>query len=125
MATTNFVDEDTVVVADWLNDVDELVYTTYPAHSTAYTAHVAAYDAHITDYNTHVTTYDAHIANTSNPHSVTKAQVGLGNVTNDAQLKVASNLSDVASAATSRTNLDVYSTTESDNQAIAYAIALG
>lgn len=28
----------------------------------------------------------AHIANVSNPHAVTKAQVGLGNVTNDAQL---------------------------------------
>jgi hypothetical protein len=31
----------------------------------------------------------AHAANTSNPHSTTKAQVGLGNVTNDAQVKVA------------------------------------
>ena len=34
-----------------------------------------------------VTAYDAHIVNTSNPHNVTKAQVGLGNVTNDAQVK--------------------------------------
>lgn len=33
------------------------------------------------------TTQDSHIANTSNPHSVTKTQVGLGNVTDDAQLK--------------------------------------
>jgi len=30
---------------------------------------------------------DSHIGNTSNPHSVTKTQVGLGNVTNDAQVK--------------------------------------
>lgn len=30
---------------------------------------------------------DAHIASTSNPHSVTKAQVGLGNLSNDAQVK--------------------------------------
>lgn len=30
-----------------------------------------------------------HVADTANPHSVTKAQVGLGNVTNDAQLKAA------------------------------------
>ena len=30
---------------------------------------------------------DSHISNTSNPHSVTSTQVGLGNVTNDAQLK--------------------------------------
>lgn len=29
-----------------------------------------------------VTSYDSHIVNTSNPHSVTKAQVGLGNVNN-------------------------------------------
>jgi len=29
----------------------------------------------------------SHLSNTSNPHNVTKTQVGLGNVTNDAQLK--------------------------------------
>lgn len=47
----------------------------------------------------------AHTSNTSNPHSVTKAQVGLGNVTNDAQLKIASNLSDLDNTTTARTNL--------------------
>ena len=31
----------------------------------------------------------AHISSTSNPHSVTKAQLGLGNVTNDAQVPLA------------------------------------
>lgn len=36
--------------------------------------------------NTHAT-IDSHIASTANPHSVTKAQVGLTNVTDDAQLK--------------------------------------
>lgn len=36
--------------------------------------------------NTHAQ-IDSHIASTSNPHSVTKTQVGLGNVTDDAQLK--------------------------------------
>lgn len=41
---------------------------------------------------------------------VNKTQVGLGNVTNDAQLKINSNLADLQSAATARTNLDVYST---------------
>jgi hypothetical protein len=51
------------------------------------------------------TELDAHTGNTSNPHSVTKAQVGLGSVTNDAQLKIASNLSDLSSAATARNNL--------------------
>lgn len=33
----------------------------------------------------------AHVANTNNPHSVTKAQIGLGNVTDDEQLKRAAN----------------------------------
>lgn len=37
--------------------------------------------------------------------TLTKTDVGLGNVTNDAQLKVASNLSDLNSAAAARTNL--------------------
>jgi hypothetical protein len=36
---------------------------------------------------TQETNWDNHLSNTSNPHSVTKAQVGLGNVTNDAQVK--------------------------------------
>lgn len=40
--------------------------------------------------NTHAQ-IDTHIASTSNPHNVTKAQVGLGNVTDDEQLKRAAN----------------------------------
>lgn len=55
-----------------------------------------------------------HTDNTNNPHKVTKTQVQLGNVTNDAQLKIASNLGDVADKAQSRANLEVYSKTESD-----------
>lgn len=51
------------------------------------------------------TDLSAHISDTGNPHGVTKTQVGLSAVTNDAQLKIASNLSDLASAATARTNL--------------------
>ena len=35
---------------------------------------------------TDLSIYDAHIANTSNPHNVTKAQVGLGNVDNTSDL---------------------------------------
>ena len=34
-------------------------------------------------------TLDSHVADTSNPHNVTKTQVGLSNVTNDAQIKLA------------------------------------
>jgi hypothetical protein len=33
------------------------------------------------------TVIDSHLANTSNPHGTTASQIGLGNVTNDAQLK--------------------------------------
>ena len=47
----------------------------------------------------------SHIGSTSNPHGTTAAQVGLGNVTNNAQLKIASNLSDLNNTATARTNL--------------------
>jgi len=50
---------------------------------------------------------DTHLASTSNPHTVTKTQVGLSNVSNDAQLKIASNLSDLNNAATARENLGV------------------
>jgi hypothetical protein len=39
--------------------------------------------------------------------TVTKSDIGLGSVTNDAQLKAASNLSDLANAGTARTNLGV------------------
>ncbi len=54
--------------------------------------------------NTHAQ-IDTHLADTSNPHAVTKSQVGLSSVTNDAQLKIASNLSDLGNAGTARTNL--------------------
>lgn len=45
------------------------------------------------------------MAVTGNPHGVTKSDVGLGSVSNDAQLKIASNLSDLNSAETARGNL--------------------
>ncbi len=47
----------------------------------------------------------AHTGSSSNPHSVTKSQVGLGSVANALQLQAANNLSDLASAATARSNL--------------------
>jgi hypothetical protein len=44
---------------------------------------------------------------------------------NDDKLDAAANLSDVASAATARTNLNVYSVQEAQEYATAMAIALG
>lgn len=57
------------------------------------------------DFDDFVDEVDDHIADVANPHSVTKTQVGLANVTNDAQVKIASNLSDVANAPTSFNNI--------------------
>lgn len=42
----------------------------------------------------------------SNPHGTTKSDVGLSNVTNDAQLKIASNLSDLTDRQLARQNLE-------------------
>ena len=42
----------------------------------------------------------AHAASTSNPHSVTKAQVLLGNVTNDAQLKASDKVTSIGASPT-------------------------
>lgn len=50
-----------------------------------------------------------HTSLTNNPHNVTKAQVGLGNVTNDEQLVKAQNLGDLPSVETAQQNLNVYS----------------
>lgn len=47
----------------------------------------------------------AHVSDTANPHSVTKAQVGLANVTNDAQFAIANNLSEITNAAAARGHL--------------------
>lgn len=48
---------------------------------------------------------DTHIADVANPHVVTKAQVGLTNVTDNAQLKIASDLADLNDVPTARGNL--------------------
>ncbi|QFP93851.1 long-tail fiber protein [Pectobacterium phage Wc4-1] len=49
-----------------------------------------------------------------NPLEVTKFQVQLGNVTNDAQLKVSQNLADVPDKAAARANLEIYSKDEAN-----------
>ena len=56
--------------------------------------------------------YNLQTAGNESNRTVTKEEVGLGNVSNDAQLTIANNLSDVASASTSRTNLSVDSSAE-------------
>lgn len=58
--------------------------------------------------------HNEHVTNTSNPHGVTKGQVGLANVLNVAQLARDNNLSDVPDKATGRANLGVYSSVTVD-----------
>jgi len=54
--------------------------------------------------NTHAQ-IDTHIAATNNPHATTKSQVGLGNVTDDAQLKAADLDTDATLAANSNVKI--------------------
>ena len=58
------------------------------------------------------------------PLTNTEVDSNFSNLNTD-KIEKASNLSDLASASTARTNLGVYSTSEVDSQAIAMAIALG
>lgn len=52
----------------------------------------------------------------TNNITLDKSDVGLGNVTNDAQLTIANNLSDLESVDTARANLNVYSKTTVDTK---------
>jgi len=54
-----------------------------------------------------------------------KTNIDLSNVTDDAQLKIASNLSDLNDVVTAQTNLDVDSKAEVKSKSIKFAIALG
>lgn len=66
-----------------------------------------------------------HDVRTDNPHATTKTHVGLGSVSNDAQLKIASNLSDLNSASTARTNLGLGDSATKNVGVIAGTIAAG
>jgi len=58
------------------------------------------------------------------PLTNTEVDDNFSNLNTD-KIEKSNNLSDLASTSTARTNLDVYSTTEVQEQAIAFAIALG
>jgi hypothetical protein len=58
--------------------------------------------------------YETHIASTANPHGVTKTQVGLGNVTNDAQMKKIASNTDA--------NVPIWSGTAGDTLADGYGV---
>jgi hypothetical protein len=76
---------------------------THSHSSTATGGQVSHNDLLNAGTNSH-TAIDSHLASTANPHSVTKSQIGLGNVTNDAQFAIANNLSE-GNAASIRQNL--------------------
>ena len=55
-------------------------------NSGATTANIQQIGTNTNDISTNKGTMDGHIANTSNPHNVTKNQLGLGNVDNTSDL---------------------------------------
>jgi hypothetical protein len=91
------VDQATVAIDYTLQDGDEVFFKVYqgldsvalvvPDGSVTTAKLSAPLQGKITDY-------DNHIASTANPHSVTASQIGLANVTNDAQVKKAASSTD-------------------------------
>ena len=71
-----------------LNDYKNVKPIADNAKSIADSAKTTAENAKSTA-ETAKTTVDTHTSNTSNPHGVTKSQVGLGDVTNDKQMPIA------------------------------------
>lgn len=67
-------------------------YVTTSAFNTALAGKVDKVTGSQLIETTKITAYDNHLANTSNPHSVTKAQVGLGNVENKSVATIKSEL---------------------------------
>lgn len=82
MAKTNWQMGDTVQPAD-LNQIGQEINE----NTTGVQQVTNDLDRHLADNVRHITedervTWDTHITQTNNPHNVTKAQVGLGNVDN-------------------------------------------
>ncbi|PWW04980.1 tail fiber domain-containing protein [Mangrovibacter plantisponsor] len=105
-------DDPQLKIASNLSDLDSV--------STA-RANLNVYSKTETDnsYVTKTLTINGHDLNTD--IVLSKSDVGLSTVTDDAQLKIASNLSDLNDTATARTNLDVYSKEETDSTYVAIA----
>lgn len=75
-----------------INGVDTLVYNDSDL--------VSKVSTNITNINSVSTNLTSHITNVSNPHGVTKAQVGLGSVVNNPQTATAKDISEATSTGT-------------------------
>lgn len=93
-------------VEDWAtsNDTDDNLKNRANHTGTQTASTISDFDSEVSN-NTDVSANTTHRGQTDNPHSVNKAQVGLGNVTNDAQLTIANNLSDVNNRQTALNNI--------------------
>jgi hypothetical protein len=91
------VDEATVAIDYTLQNGDEVFFKVYQGLDSVA---LVVPDGSITTQKLSaplqgkITDYDTHIASTANPHNVTASQIGLANVTNDAQVKKAASSTD-------------------------------
>jgi hypothetical protein len=91
------VDQETVAIDYTLQDGDEVFFKVYQGLDSVA---LVVPDGSITTQKLSaplqgkITDYDTHIASTANPHNVTASQIGLANVTNDAQVKKAASSTD-------------------------------
>ncbi len=93
---------------------------------TAYNAAVTLLNTHVGDSSIHVTAADktnwnSHVADTRNPHNVTKSQVGLGNVdnTSDADKPISTAQQTALNAKQNTVSTDTDSSAFGDNTTIA------
>jgi hypothetical protein len=111
------VDQATVAIDYTLQDGDEVFFKVYQGLDSVA---LVVPDGSITTQKlstplqNKITSYDNHIASTANPHSVTASQIGLGNVTNDAQMKKIASNTDA--------NVPIWSGTTGDTLANGYSV---